>query len=216
MTFTEVTYSVRQSRESYQKLFLFYSLTLRLPQCFTFWHPGILPTGIYKYFLIALAPWEVSTTNDLSYTVGLGKVFTALIGEVWGGHDSNHEDYCAMEWGLEPGRSSQTNLVTRIVLCGYKSPIHEFKSPPWRRMWCGGIAPSFFLTSALEGGEWLASSPGRFTPGDRSFSTHWIVGWVGPWADLTAVEKKNLCPCLESNLCRPARRLVVIALHEYV
>jgi hypothetical protein len=31
-----------------------------------------------------------------------------------------------------------------------------------------GIAPPF-LTSALDGGEWLASSPCRFTPG-----THWI------------------------------------------
>jgi hypothetical protein len=32
-----------------------------------------------------------------------------------------------------------------------------------------------FLTSALVGGEWLASHPCRFTPG-----AHWIGGWVGP------------------------------------
>jgi hypothetical protein len=40
-----------------------------------------------------------------------------------------------------------------------------------------------FLTSALDGGEWLASSPGRSTP-----STHW---WVDPRAGLDDVEKKN-------------------------
>jgi hypothetical protein len=36
------------------------------------------------------------------------------------------------------------------------------------------------LTSALDGGEWLASSPGRFTLRERAPGTHWIGGWVGP------------------------------------
>jgi hypothetical protein len=40
------------------------------------------------------------------------------------------------------------------------------------------------LTSALVGGEWLASRPGRFTPG-----THWIGCRVGPRAGLDDVEK---------------------------
>jgi hypothetical protein len=42
-----------------------------------------------------------------------------------------------------------------------------------------------FLTSALVGGEWSASRPGRFTPG-----THWLGGWMGPRADLD----DNLAP----------------------
>jgi hypothetical protein len=33
------------------------------------------------------------------------------------------------------------------------------------------------LTSALEGGEWLASRPGRFTPRERVPGTHWIGSW---------------------------------------
>jgi hypothetical protein len=37
----------------------------------------------------------------------------------------------------------------------------------------GGIAPHF-LTSALDGGEWSASRPGRFTPRERTPRTHWI------------------------------------------
>jgi hypothetical protein len=33
-----------------------------------------------------------------------------------------------------------------------------------------------FLISALDGGEWSASHPGRFTPGERAPGTHWIGG----------------------------------------
>jgi hypothetical protein len=39
------------------------------------------------------------------------------------------------------------------------------------------------LTSALAGGEWSASRPGRFTPRERDPVTHWIGGWVGRRAD---------------------------------
>jgi hypothetical protein len=44
-----------------------------------------------------------------------------------------------------------------------------------------------FLTSALVGGEWSASRPGRFTPG-----THWIGGWVGPRTGLDVEMRKFL------------------------
>jgi hypothetical protein len=46
-----------------------------------------------------------------------------------------------------------------------------------------------FLTSALAGGEWSASRPGRFTPGQKAPGTHWIRGWVDPRASLDDVEK---------------------------
>jgi hypothetical protein len=55
----------------------------------------------------------------------------------------------------------------------------------------GGIAPSF-LTSALDGGEWLASRPGRFSPGEIDPGAHWIGDWVGPRAGLKAVKRKTL------------------------
>jgi hypothetical protein len=38
-----------------------------------------------------------------------------------------------------------------------------------------------FLTSAPDGGEWSASRPGRFIPGESASRTHWI-DWVGPRA----------------------------------
>jgi hypothetical protein len=52
----------------------------------------------------------------------------------------------------------------------------------WRS---GGIA-------ALDGGQWSASRPGRFTPRKRAPSIHWIGGRVGPRAVLDAVVKEEL------------------------
>jgi hypothetical protein len=46
-----------------------------------------------------------------------------------------------------------------------------------------------FLTSALVTGEWSASRPVRFTPGEKVSGTHWIGGWVGPRAGLDYMEK---------------------------
>jgi hypothetical protein len=54
----------------------------------------------------------------------------------------------------------------------------------------GGIALPF-LTLAIDGGEWSASRPDRFTPRERAPGIHWIGDWVGPRASLAAVEKKK-------------------------
>jgi hypothetical protein len=48
-----------------------------------------------------------------------------------------------------------------------------------------------FLTLALAGGEWSASRPCRFTPGESSSDTHWIGGWVDPRAGVDDVEKRK-------------------------
>jgi hypothetical protein len=50
---------------------------------------------------------------------------------------------------------------------------------------------TFSLTSALVGGEWSVSCPGRFIPGERALTTQWIGGWVGPRAGLDDVEKRK-------------------------
>jgi hypothetical protein len=62
--------------------------------------------------------------------------------------------------------------------------------------------------SALAGGEWSASRPCRFTPGERAPGTHWIVGWVDPRAGLNDTEKRKFLtlPGLELRpLGLPAR-----------
>jgi hypothetical protein len=48
-----------------------------------------------------------------------------------------------------------------------------------------------FLTSALAGGVWSASHPGRFTPGEGAPGTHWIGGWVDPRTGLDDVENRK-------------------------
>jgi hypothetical protein len=65
-----------------------------------------------------------------------------------------------------------------------------------------------FLTSALAGGEWSASRPDRFTPGERAPGTHWIGDSVEPRADLDDAEKRKFLtlPGLELRpLGRPYR-----------
>jgi hypothetical protein len=75
----------------------------------------------------------------------------------------------------------------------------------------GGVVVQMhiFLTSALAGGEWSASRPGRFTPGERAPSTHWTGSWVDPRVGLHDVEKRTFLtiPELELRLLGcPARR----------
>jgi hypothetical protein len=54
----------------------------------------------------------------------------------------------------------------------------------------GGIV-SPFLTLTLDGGEWAALLPGRFTPLVRTYGTHWIGGWVGPYTVWMLERRKN-------------------------
>jgi len=57
-----------------------------------------------------------------------------------------------------------------------------------------------FVTSALDGDEWSASCPGRFTPRERAPGTRWIGGWVGPRAGLdTVIKRKIHSPYRDSN-----------------
>jgi hypothetical protein len=69
------------------------------------------------------------------------------------------------------------------------------------------VQSHIFLTSALVGGEWSVSRPGRFTSGERVPGTHRMGGWVGPRADQDDMEKRKFLtlPGLELRpLCCPA------------
>jgi hypothetical protein len=73
-----------------------------------------------------------------------------------------------------------------VVLCFKRAPRHEGVLGEWTYSY------THSLTSALDGGEWSASSSDRFTPRERTPCTHWIGGWVGPRAVLDAVVKKDI------------------------
>jgi hypothetical protein len=66
----------------------------------------------------------------------------------------------------------------------------------------GGTDPPF-LFSALEGGEWLASRPCRYTPGDIATG-----GRVSPRADLSVVEKIKVFLVLGFDP-RPVSKIVI-------
>jgi hypothetical protein len=58
--------------------------------------------------------------------------------------------------------------------------------------------------SALDGSEWSASRPGRFTLRERAPGTHWIGAWVGFTAGLDTVAKRKIpIPRQESNPVHP-------------
>jgi hypothetical protein len=61
---------------------------------------------------------------------------------------------------------------------------------------------------ALDGGEWSASQPGRFTPREKAPDTPWIGGWVGHRTVLEAVVKRIIpSPRRESN---PRTPMIII------
>jgi hypothetical protein len=82
----------------------------------------------------------------------------------------------------------------KLSLCFNGAPSHEGLLGEWR------YSSTHSLTSALGGGEWSASRPGRFTPRKTAPGTHWTGGWVGPRAVLDAVVKRKIpSPRRESN-----------------
>lgn len=66
------------------------------------------------------------------------------------------------------------------------------------------ISPTF-LTSALDGSEWQASSPGRFFPRGTTKESHFIGGYMDPRASMDTV-KKNLLSLPHSEIRFLGRR----------
>jgi hypothetical protein len=59
------------------------------------------------------------------------------------------------------------------------------------------------FTSALAVGEWSASRPCRFTPGERALGTQWVGDWVDPIGGLDDVEKKKFYNPTETQTPTP-------------
>jgi hypothetical protein len=67
------------------------------------------------------------------------------------------------------------------------------------------MAPPF-LNSALDGGEWSASHPGRFTPRETAQATHLTGGCMGHTADLDTGEEKLASTGNRSSAIEPVAR----------
>jgi hypothetical protein len=82
----------------------------------------------------------------------------------------------------------------KVVPVLNKAQLHDGLLEEWR------YSSTHSLTSSLDGGQWSASRPSRFTPRERASCTHWIVGWVGPRAGpYTVVKRKIPSSRWESN-----------------
>jgi hypothetical protein len=59
-------------------------------------------------------------------------------------------------------------------------PALQLSTITWGVLGSGGIAPHIhWPPPALDGGEWSASRPNRFTPREKAPGTRWIGGWMG-------------------------------------
>jgi hypothetical protein len=93
--------------------------------------------------------------------------------------------------------------------------VSKLNTTPWRRIGEWNYSSTHSLTSALDGGEWSASRPGRFTSRERAPGTHWIGGWVGPRSVLDAVVKRRIpSPRRESNPRTPIVQSVTQSLYR--
>jgi hypothetical protein len=90
-------------------------------------------------------------------------------------------------------------LVTRqnhiVFFVFTSSPCALTENHAKKVYWGAEVQLHAFLTSAIDGGEWSASRPYRFTPTERAPGTHWY-----PRAGLDAVVKRKIpSPCQDSN-----------------
>jgi hypothetical protein len=77
-------------------------------------------------------------------------------------------------------------VKVKVSLCFNWAPRHGGVLGEWR------YSSTHSLTSALDGRDWPASRPCRFTPRERAPGTPWIGGWLGPRAVLDAVVKRKI------------------------
>jgi hypothetical protein len=105
-------------------------------------------------------------------------------------HDSDFGDIKA-SWRVNHGhRGAFYNKVKgkgKVVPVLFLTEHHTMKA-----YWKWRYSSTHSLTSALDGGEWSASRPGRFTLGERAPRTYWIGGWVGPRAVLNVGLKRKI------------------------
>jgi hypothetical protein len=73
-------------------------------------------------------------------------------------------------------------VKVKLSLCLTNYALHH------EGIWWRWRYSSTLFTSALDGGEWSRSRPGRFTPEKRAPDAHWAGGWVDPRACLDAGE----------------------------
>jgi hypothetical protein len=114
-------------------------------------------------------------------------------------------DYCISLWDYKISRRRVWSSESSGMYCISYTVMWKLKlshDTPWRHLGERKYSCYSFLTSALDGGEWSASRPGRTLPREKIPGTLWIGGWAGLRAGLDT-EEKSFRLCWGSNLGRP-------------
>jgi hypothetical protein len=116
-----------------------------------------------------------------------------------------------------PCASNHLLNATCYYLTGKAVPVLNYKSIMLRRHVGKRRCTPLFLTSTLDGGEWSASLPCRFSPKERHPAAHWIGGPVGPSVCVDVVERREyvalprreLGPCSVLSTTIPTLRSLI-------
>jgi hypothetical protein len=143
-------------------VFFFFPLVPLLGSSLTYWS-----TGLITQFL------------DLSHAVGLlGRVISSSQGLCRNTGQHKHRKTPTHIKHPYPGRDSKPQSWPPSDRRLFMPETARLPRP------AADVYTQVCLTSALVGGKWSASCPGRFTPEERAPGTHWIGGWVHPRAGL--------------------------------
>jgi hypothetical protein len=124
--------------------------------------------------------------SNLGRITGLSREFI-IVGGGGGGFPFSWDEF-------RDGNIKHTTTVP-IQILTYSPFVFPF------HLTCFNLAPchegvlgseDIVLISALDGGEWSASRPGRFTPREWVPGTLWTGGWMGLRAGLDTVAKRKI------------------------
>jgi hypothetical protein len=89
--------------------------------------------------------------------------------------------------------------------------VKQSRYTPWRRLRERRYSSYSFSTSALDGGEWSASRPGRALPPEKGPPVPIVqeAGWAPEPVWTKRLEEKSFAPCRGSNPDRPVVQPVV-------
>jgi hypothetical protein len=91
-------------------------------------------------------------------------------------------------------RTLRRNYAISLRLLSTGTEVQPSLSTTWRHISEAEVYLHYFLTWALDAGQWLTSGPDRFTPG-KNLGTHRIGGRVGPRTRLGVLEMGKIsCP----------------------
>jgi hypothetical protein len=93
-----------------------------------------------------------------------------------------------------PSKSFPNSLFVCHLTVKVKYSLCLINYAPCQEGVCGSgdITPPF-LTSVLVEVSRQLQVPAALLPGEGAPGTHWIGGWVGPRADLNAMDKRKFC-----------------------